>query len=172
VDPRPSVAANVGDSGAVFVHFDDPDAGSGSRATPPPPINASGPGGSVNDGKRLSGGFAALRAMADGLAGSDGGGGGGGGTDGGGVLVTGEGAGVAAKDDDDATITADVSEGVGGSGAVTVAKPPLHPRSASVSFAAAAEVRLLPIRPRSRGARRSLRTFPVVTLHPRFPFNV
>ena len=33
-------------------------------------------------------------------------------------------------------------------------------------------VRLLPIRPRSRGARRSLRTFPVVTLHPRFPFNV
>jgi hypothetical protein len=36
----------------------------------------------------------------------------------------------------------------------------------------AAEVRLLPIRPRSRGARRSLRTFPVVTLHPRFPFNV
>ena len=37
---------------------------------------------------------------------------------------------------------------------------------------AAAAVRLLPIRPRSRGARRSLRTFPVVTLHPRFPFNV
>ena len=36
----------------------------------------------------------------------------------------------------------------------------------------AAAVRLLPIRPRSRGARRSLRTFPVVTLHPRFPFNV
>jgi hypothetical protein len=33
-------------------------------------------------------------------------------------------------------------------------------------------VRLLPIRPRSRGARRSLRSFPVVTLHPRFPFNV
>jgi hypothetical protein len=33
-------------------------------------------------------------------------------------------------------------------------------------------VRLLPIQPRSRGARRSLRTFPVVTLHPRFPFNV
>jgi hypothetical protein len=33
-------------------------------------------------------------------------------------------------------------------------------------------VRLFPIRPRSRGARRSLRTFPVVTLHPRFPFNV
>ena len=33
-------------------------------------------------------------------------------------------------------------------------------------------VRLLPIRPRSRGARHSLRTFPVVTLHPRFPFNV
>jgi hypothetical protein len=33
-------------------------------------------------------------------------------------------------------------------------------------------VRLLPIRPRSRGERRSLRTFPVVTLHPRFPFNV
>ena len=31
---------------------------------------------------------------------------------------------------------------------------------------------LLPIRPRSRGARRSLRTFLVVTLHPRFPFNV
>jgi hypothetical protein len=27
-------------------------------------------------------------------------------------------------------------------------------------------VRLLPIRPRSRGARRSLRTFPVVALHP------
>jgi hypothetical protein len=38
--------------------------------------------------------------------------------------------------------------------------------------AAAAAVRLLPIRPRSRGARRSLRTFPVVTLYPRFPFNV
>jgi hypothetical protein len=33
-------------------------------------------------------------------------------------------------------------------------------------------VRLLPIRPRSRGERRSLRTFAVVTLHPRFPFNV
>jgi len=33
-------------------------------------------------------------------------------------------------------------------------------------------VSLLPIRPRSRGARRSLRTFLVVTLHPRFPFNV
>jgi DCN1-like protein 1/2 len=38
--------------------------------------------------------------------------------------------------------------------------------------AAAAAVRLLPIRPRSRCERRSLRTFPVVTLHPRFPFNV
>jgi hypothetical protein len=38
--------------------------------------------------------------------------------------------------------------------------------------AAAAAVRLLPIRPRSRGARRSLRTFPVGTLHPRFHFNV
>ena len=37
---------------------------------------------------------------------------------------------------------------------------------------AAEEVRLLPIRPRSRGARRFLRTFPVVALHPRFPFNV
>ena len=35
-----------------------------------------------------------------------------------------------------------------------------------------AAVRLPPIRPRSRGERRSLRTFPVVTLHPRFPFNV
>jgi ankyrin repeat protein/Ca2+-binding EF-hand superfamily protein len=34
-----------------------------------------------------------------------------------------------------------------------------------------AKVRLLPIRPRSRVERRSLRTFPVVTLHPRFPFN-
>ena len=34
------------------------------------------------------------------------------------------------------------------------------------------KVRLLPIRPRSRGARRSLRTFPVVTLNPRFHFNV
>jgi hypothetical protein len=33
-------------------------------------------------------------------------------------------------------------------------------------------VRLLSIRPHSRGERRSLRTFPVVTLHPRFPFNV
>ena len=33
-------------------------------------------------------------------------------------------------------------------------------------------VRLLPIRLRSRGERHSLRTFPVVTLHPRFPFNV
>eukprot|EP00982_Pelagococcus_subviridis_P006410 30101-Pelagococcus_subviridis.AAC.2 len=39
-------------------------------------------------------------------------------------------------------------------------------------FRARREVRLLAIRPRSRGARRSLRTFPVVTLHPRFPFNV
>jgi hypothetical protein len=38
-------------------------------------------------------------------------------------------------------------------------------------IALAEEVRLLSIRPRSRGARRSLRTFPVVTLHPRFPFN-
>jgi hypothetical protein len=37
---------------------------------------------------------------------------------------------------------------------------------------AEAEVRLLPIRPRSRVDRRSLRTFHVVTLHPRFPFNV
>ena len=36
----------------------------------------------------------------------------------------------------------------------------------------AAAVRLLPIRPRSRCERRSLRTFPVVTLHPHFPFNV
>ena len=44
--------------------------------------------------------------------------------------------------------------------------------AARCSAAAAAEVRLLSIRPRSRGARRSLRTFPVVTLHPRFPFNV
>ena len=34
------------------------------------------------------------------------------------------------------------------------------------------KARLLPIRTRSRGERRSLRTFPVVTLHPRFPFNV
>ena len=34
------------------------------------------------------------------------------------------------------------------------------------------EVRLLPVRPRSRVDRRSLRTFHVVTLHPRFPFNV
>ena len=42
--------------------------------------------------------------------------------------------------------------------------PPLQPGQRPV--------RLLPIRPRSRGARRSLRTFPVVTLHPRFPFNV
>ena len=42
----------------------------------------------------------------------------------------------------------------------------------SAATMAAIEVRLLPIRPRSRGARRSLRTFPVVTLHPRFPFNV
>jgi hypothetical protein len=41
-----------------------------------------------------------------------------------------------------------------------------------VASAAQEEVRLLPIRPRSRGERRSLRTFPVVTLHPRFPFNV
>ena len=32
--------------------------------------------------------------------------------------------------------------------------------------------RLLPIRPRSRCELHSLRTFPVVTLHPRFPFNV
>ena len=33
-------------------------------------------------------------------------------------------------------------------------------------------MRPLPVRPRSRCARRSLRTFPVVTLHPRSPFNV
>jgi hypothetical protein len=33
-------------------------------------------------------------------------------------------------------------------------------------------VRLLPIRPLSRCELHSLRTFPVVTLHPRFPFNV
>ena len=33
-------------------------------------------------------------------------------------------------------------------------------------------VRLVPIRPRSRCERRFLRTFPVVTLRPRFPFNV
>ena len=58
------------------------------------------------------------------------------------------------------------------------ASAPLEPvwraRSAERDAAADAadEVRLLPIRPRSRGARRSLRTFPVVTLHPRFPFNV
>jgi hypothetical protein len=45
-------------------------------------------------------------------------------------------------------------------------------RVAAANGADAAAVRLLPIRPRSRGARRSLRTFPVVTLHPRFPFNV
>jgi hypothetical protein len=41
-----------------------------------------------------------------------------------------------------------------------------------VSVAARTTVRLLPIRPRSRGARRFLRTFPVVALHLRFPFNV
>jgi hypothetical protein len=46
---------------------------------------------------------------------------------------------------------------------------PLNPAE---RMRAEAQVRLLPIRPRSRGARRSLRTFPVVTLHPRFPFNV
>ena len=40
-----------------------------------------------------------------------------------------------------------------------------------IGHAAVVTVRLLPIRPRSRGARRSLRTFPVVTLHPRFHFN-
>ena len=34
------------------------------------------------------------------------------------------------------------------------------------------QARLLPIRPRSRCELHSLRTFPVVTLHPRFPFNV
>jgi hypothetical protein len=44
--------------------------------------------------------------------------------------------------------------------------------AAAIAKAEMEEVRLLPIRPRSRGARRSLRTFPVVTLHPRFPFNV
>jgi len=42
----------------------------------------------------------------------------------------------------------------------------------AVVFAPHVEVRLLPIQPRSRCERRSLRTFPVVTLHPRFPFNV
>jgi hypothetical protein len=44
--------------------------------------------------------------------------------------------------------------------------------SSSSSSSRGGEVRLLPIRPRSRGERRSLRTFPVITLHPRFPFNV
>ena len=44
--------------------------------------------------------------------------------------------------------------------------------AAAATAATTAAVRLLPIRPRSRGERRSLRTFPVVTLHPRFPFNV
>ena len=44
--------------------------------------------------------------------------------------------------------------------------------AASVAAETLTAVRLLPIRPRSRGERRSLRTFPVVTLHPRFPFNV
>jgi len=42
----------------------------------------------------------------------------------------------------------------------------------AVAVASSSAVRLPPIRPRSRGERRSLRTFPVVTLHPRFPFNV
>ena len=46
------------------------------------------------------------------------------------------------------------------------------PRSRTTSSSARRSVRLLPVRPRSRGERRSLRTFPVVTLHPRFPFNV
>jgi hypothetical protein len=59
---------------------------------------------------------------------------------------------------------------------VAVASRSLPPRRAAsakpVKYAYDSEVRLLPIRPRSRGARRSLRTFPVVTLHPRFPFNV
>ena len=41
-----------------------------------------------------------------------------------------------------------------------------------LSLGVRVEVRLVPIRPRSRCARRSLRTFTVVTLHPRFPFNV
>jgi hypothetical protein len=41
-----------------------------------------------------------------------------------------------------------------------------------LAYLAVDGVRLLPIRPRSRGERHSLRTFPVVTLHPRFPFNV
>ena len=36
----------------------------------------------------------------------------------------------------------------------------------------AAKVRLVPVRPRSRCERRFLRTFPVVALRPRFPFNV
>jgi len=44
--------------------------------------------------------------------------------------------------------------------------------AASVAAETLTAVRLLPIRPRSRGERRSLRTFPVDTLHPRFPFNV
>ena len=48
----------------------------------------------------------------------------------------------------------------------------LERRNRAAAAAAKAKVRLLPIRPRSRGARRSLRTFPVVTLHPRFPLNV
>ena len=45
-------------------------------------------------------------------------------------------------------------------------------RPGADTCAAGGETRLLPIRPRSRCERRSLRTFPVVTLHPRFPFNV
>ena len=47
-----------------------------------------------------------------------------------------------------------------------------EPDKENVKPLPAGKVRLLPVRPRSRGERRSLRTFPVVTLHPRFPFNV
>jgi hypothetical protein len=44
-------------------------------------------------------------------------------------------------------------------------------RSRSTQVGGVASVALVPIRPRSRGERRSLRTFAVVPLRPTLPFN-
>jgi coatomer subunit alpha len=66
----------------------------------------------------------------------------------------------------------DDDDGIVGPSEVFVAPTAGIPPSRRWTEKSAVPVRLLPVRPRSRGERRSLRTFPVVTLHPRFPFNV
>jgi hypothetical protein len=57
-------------------------------------------------------------------------------------------------------------------GALQIPNANIGPALRALGFLGETGVRLLPIRPRSRCERRSLRTFPVVTLHPHFPFNV